>query len=128
MLLSPRNSLEASRHVLEKSGCAKFVYSVERERQVNELRRADSSIQAWTIPDLWDVFTNDDVSPYAAKEKQPEGAEDEVAVIIHSSGTTGTLENCRTLGWLVIVYSFPMLTIPRLAKASTTYAWIRRRT
>ncbi|KKZ67205.1 hypothetical protein EMCG_07103 [[Emmonsia] crescens] len=89
LLLSPRNSLEASRHVLEKSGCSKFVYSVERERQVNELRRADSSIQAWTIPDLWDVFTNDEVSPYAAKEKQPEGAEDEVAVIIHSSGTTG---------------------------------------
>ncbi|OJD14718.1 hypothetical protein AJ78_04973 [Emergomyces pasteurianus Ep9510] len=90
LLLSPRNSLEASRHVLRESGCSKFVYGLERERQVNELRTADSNIQAWTVPDLWVVFSNQEISPYAAKEKQPrEWEEDKIAVIIHSSGTTG---------------------------------------
>ncbi|OAX81574.1 hypothetical protein ACJ72_04086 [Emergomyces africanus] len=89
LLLSPRNSLEASRHVLEQSGCSKFVYTMERERQVNELRTADYNIQAWTVPELWVVFNNEEVSPYAAKKQGPEGAEDRVAAIIHSSGTTG---------------------------------------
>ncbi|EEH09810.1 ochratoxin A non-ribosomal peptide synthetase [Histoplasma capsulatum G186AR] len=88
LLLSPRNSLEASRHVLAKSGCSKFVYSVERERQVNELCAADSSIKAWIVPDLWDVFSNTEVLPYEGV-KQSEGVEDSVAAIIHSSGTTG---------------------------------------
>ncbi|OAT01333.1 ochratoxin A non-ribosomal peptide synthetase, variant [Blastomyces dermatitidis ER-3] len=89
LLISPRNSVEASRHLLEETGCSKFVYSVERERQVNELRSADPSIQVWTVPDLWDVFTNSEVVPYEAVGKQHRGPEDEVAAIIHSSGTTG---------------------------------------
>ncbi|ODH53244.1 hypothetical protein GX48_00440 [Paracoccidioides brasiliensis] len=89
LLLSPRNSSEASHHILEKTGCSKFVYSVEREKQVHEMQKGDPNIKAWTAPELWGVFNNDEVPSYPLKGTQPRDVEDEVALIIHSSGTTG---------------------------------------
>lgn len=88
MLLSPRNSEQASRHVLNATGCAKVVYSSERSRQVMELKAVSSSLQAWEIPGLWKVFDPSSLSPSPAKSAGD--AEDRVAVYIHSSGTTGT--------------------------------------
>ncbi|KAJ6011704.1 hypothetical protein N7499_013320 [Penicillium canescens] len=89
LLLSPRNSEQASLHVLGATNCVKILYSPERRRQVNELREAEPSLWVWEVPGLWEIFrfspptittpTNDPVSD----------TEDRVAVYIHSSGTTG---------------------------------------
>ncbi|PGH06213.1 hypothetical protein AJ79_06601 [Helicocarpus griseus UAMH5409] len=122
LLLSPRNSLEASRHVLNKTGCSKFVYSVERERQVNELRGVDSNLEAWAIPDLWDVFSGEEVPPYPLEKKQPKEVEDEVAAIIHSSGTTGLPKPVPlTHGYFAAQYRIHHIPLPP-GRSSSLYS------
>ncbi|PGH13106.1 hypothetical protein AJ80_06478 [Polytolypa hystricis UAMH7299] len=113
LLLSPRNSVQASLHVLGKTACSKFIYSVERERQTSELRNADPNITATKIPDLWEVFGNTEKPQFPIKEKQFKDAEDDVAVIIHSSGTTGLPKPVPlTHGYFGVLSGIDYLPIP----------------
>ncbi|KAK2802567.1 putative NRPS-like protein biosynthetic cluster [Onygenales sp. PD_10] len=89
LLLSSRNSLQASSHVMAKTDCSKIVFTVERERQINELRNAHPALDVWNMPDLWDVFGDIDVPVYPTKDLPFNDVEDDVGIIIHSSGTTG---------------------------------------
>lgn len=88
LLLSPRNSEEASRHVLGATSSNKFVYTPERSRQVEEIKTVSPSLQAWEIPSLWDVLHLNNAKPLPVKGPGSD-TEDRVAVYIHSSGTTG---------------------------------------
>jgi hypothetical protein len=74
-------------HVLNKTACTKFVYSVERQQQVQELQQVQKNTQAWEIPGLWEMF--DSKAECYPCEKQFTDLEDNASVIIHSSGTTG---------------------------------------
>ena len=88
LLLSTRNSESASSHVLGATGCSKFVYSPERSKQIEELKGANPSLQAWVAPVLWEVFDSGSGPALAVKEPE-EDSDDRIAVYIHSSGTTG---------------------------------------
>lgn len=87
LLPSPRNSESAFRHVLNETACSKFVYSVERQKQVQELQHAQKSMQVWEMPGLWEIF--DGKAEFYHCNKQFEDGEDVTSVIIHSSGSTG---------------------------------------
>ncbi|KAJ5896728.1 NRPS-like protein biosynthetic cluster [Penicillium subrubescens] len=87
VLLSSRNSEEASSHVLNAVNCSQFIYTPERSRQVDEIQVANPSLQSWVAPDFWELF--DRQSPEPIIEEPADDPEDRVAVYIHSSGTTG---------------------------------------
>ncbi|CAG8197552.1 unnamed protein product [Penicillium salamii] len=89
VLLSSRNSEQASTYLLGAIGCNMVLYSTERTRQADALTAADHSLEAWRVPDLWDVFggePDDEFSRIPIPDSDPE---ERVAVYIHSSGTTG---------------------------------------
>lgn len=64
------------------------MYSPERSKQIEELKGANPSLQAWVAPGLWEVFDSGS-GPAPAVKEPGEDTEDRVAVYIHSSGTTG---------------------------------------
>ncbi|KAF3392431.1 Iterative polyketide synthase CazM [Penicillium rolfsii] len=87
VLLSSRNSEDASSHVLNAVNCSLFIYTPERGRQVDEIKAANPSLQSWVAPELWEIFDRQSLTPIV---KEPaDDPEDRVAVYIHSSGTTG---------------------------------------
>ncbi|KAJ5670583.1 Male sterility NAD-binding [Penicillium maclennaniae] len=88
LLLSTRNATPASSHVMNATGCSKFVYSPERTKQIDELKAANPSLQTWVAPGPWDLFDNSTELDTVMKETS-EDPENRVAVYIHSSGTTG---------------------------------------
>lgn len=74
------------------------LYSTERTRQADALTAADHSLEAWRVPDLWDVFggePDDEFSRIPIPDSDPE---ERVAVYIHSSGTTGQSFNLTQYG------------------------------
>lgn len=75
-------------------GCTKIVYTPERSRQISDLTAADTSLEAWEAPGLWEVF--DDSSPGPVIQEPAEDHEDRVAIYIHSSGTTGTTGHSKS--------------------------------
>lgn len=89
LLLSPRNSIQASLHVLGATKCTKFVFTTERRRQVEDLRTADSSIQVWEMPSLWEVFDRAARLPDPTANEAAPDEQDRIAAYIHTSGTTG---------------------------------------
>ncbi|KAJ5939197.1 hypothetical protein N7466_002331 [Penicillium verhagenii] len=111
LLLSPRNSEQASHHVMGLTNCTKLVYTTEKSRQVNGLTAAYTSLKAWEVPDLWEVF--DDSSPGPSIEDPAEDPEDRVAIYIHSSGTTGMPKAVpMTNGYLLAVGGLSRLPVP----------------
>ncbi|CAG8019901.1 unnamed protein product [Penicillium nalgiovense] len=117
LLLSPRNSESASSHLLDVTGCSKFVYSPERSKQIKELKGANPSLQAWLAPSLWEVF---DSSASAPVVKEPaEDAEDRIAVYIHSSGTTGLPKPIpMTNGYFLVLERTSLLPLPENRQSS----------
>lgn len=89
VLLSSRNSEQASSHVLIAVNCSALIHTPERSRQVDEVKAANPSLQSWLAPDLWEVFCSPSTAPVPAIKELAEDPEDRVAVYIHSSGTTG---------------------------------------
>ncbi|CAG7938799.1 unnamed protein product [Penicillium olsonii] len=91
VLLSSRNSEHASSHILGATGCSRIFYTPERARQVDALQAANTSIQTWQVPDLWEVFGGEPIVTDRCLDIPAPGSdfEDRVAVYIHSSGTTG---------------------------------------
>jgi long-subunit acyl-CoA synthetase (AMP-forming) len=87
LLVSSQNSEAASLHVLKATKCSKFVYSDKLQREVQSLQRKNRDMQIWEVPSLWRIFGSKAKSyPY---KKSFADVEDQTAVIIHSSGTTG---------------------------------------
>ncbi|RFU27629.1 hypothetical protein B7463_g8720, partial [Scytalidium lignicola] len=111
LLPSPRNSETAFLHVLNKTGCSKFVCSVERQKQVRELQQVQKTIQAWEIPGLWEIF--DSKAEFYPYEKEFKDCEDDPCVIIHSSGTTGFPKPVYlTNGFWSVIDNLPSLPVP----------------
>ncbi|KAH8691535.1 hypothetical protein BGW36DRAFT_388500 [Talaromyces proteolyticus] len=91
LLLSSRNSEEASLHVLKATACTRFVYSPERSREIEALKTADPSLDVYEVPSLWEVFDRSTTSSFALNSDATATSdqEDRVVIYIHSSGTTG---------------------------------------
>ncbi|KAJ5090943.1 hypothetical protein N7532_009627 [Penicillium argentinense] len=117
LLLSTRNSEQASRHVLSATKATKIVYTSERDRQIGELKAVDSSLSTSQIPDLWTLFETGSSCP---EVREPvDDAEDRVAVYIHSSGTTGMPKPvAMTNGYFQALEQSAMLPLPEGRKSS----------
>lgn len=85
---------------MSATGCTKIVYTPERSRQISDLIAADTSLEAWEAPGLWEVF--DDSSPGPVIQEPAEDHEDRVAIYIHSSGTTGMTEHSKGLHFCTV--------------------------
>ncbi|CAG8901724.1 unnamed protein product [Penicillium egyptiacum] len=118
LLLSPRNSEAASSHLLDATGCSKFVYSPERSKPIEELKGGNPSLQAWVAPGLWELF--DSSSAPAPVVKEPaEDAEDRITVYIHSSGTTGLPKPIpMTNGYFLVLERTGLLPLPKNRQSS----------
>ncbi|CAG8396628.1 unnamed protein product [Penicillium salamii] len=88
VLLSSRNSEQASTYLFGAIGCTRVIYSPERTRQADALTAADHSLEAWRVPDLWDVFGGEPDDEFSQIPTPGSDPEERVAVYIHSSGTT----------------------------------------
>ncbi|RAL10259.1 putative NRPS-like enzyme [Aspergillus homomorphus CBS 101889] len=87
LLPSTRLSDEAYKHILTATKCQKFFYTPDKQRRVSEIQTVQPDTKLFEVPSLVE-FLETDSSPYPF-EKTFKEAEDEVAIIIHSSGTTG---------------------------------------
>ncbi|KAJ5908197.1 hypothetical protein N7495_000879 [Penicillium taxi] len=87
LLISPRNSEAGSLHILNETKTSKIIYSPEQRKVVEALLNADRLLQSSEFPALWETFGKKvDQYPCAALYAD---LENEVPIIIHSSGTTG---------------------------------------
>ncbi|KAJ5222267.1 uncharacterized protein N7469_008507 [Penicillium citrinum] len=113
LLLSTRNSEQASRHILTATKSTKIVYSSERNRQIEELNGADASLKTVQLPGLWELFDRDGESPAPVVNEPVEDAEDRVAIYIHSSGTTGMPKPVpMTNGYLMTIEHIGAMPVP----------------
>ena len=56
---------------------------------MEDVRAADSSIQVWEMPSLWEVFDRTARLPDPTANEAAPDKQDRIAVYIHTSGTTG---------------------------------------
>ncbi|KAJ5818350.1 hypothetical protein N7474_003941 [Penicillium riverlandense] len=85
---SMRNSDEAHTHLLKVIGVTKFFTSAERHGRVLEIQSFTPGIEVFEVPSLTAMLAEGDFGSYPFPKTFAE-AEDDTAVIIHSSGTTG---------------------------------------
>lgn len=91
---------------------------------VQELEESCPGIERWRVAPIWDIFCPDRVKHFPHKERY-EILEDRVAVIIHSSGTTGPPKPiCLTHGYLATL--FYMHTLPVPEGRQTTQLFLRQ--
>lgn len=83
-----RNSDEAHTHLLNLIGVTKFFTSPERHGRVLEIQSFTPGIEVFELPSLKTMLAEGDFGSYPFPKTFAE-AEDDVALIIHSSGTTG---------------------------------------
>lgn len=89
LLPSPRNAIEGHLHLIKQTKCRHLVYSKGRDINLSQLRAKSPDMHFWEIPTLDEMLRHPvERFPYT---KQFEDAENEVAFIIHSSGSTGKL-------------------------------------
>ncbi|RAL04515.1 acetyl-CoA synthetase-like protein [Aspergillus ibericus CBS 121593] len=88
-LPSSKNSNEAQLYLLDETKCNRFFYSVERERKATELKQLRPELDLFQLPSLDDILESEEgIRPYPFTQSYDE-AEDEVFLIVHSSGSTG---------------------------------------
>lgn len=72
---------------MKATDCQKFIYGSERKHRVFDIKKLSPDLQIVEMPSLWEMIEGQ-APPYPF-EKTYEEEEDNVALIIHSSGTTG---------------------------------------
>ncbi|TQB68175.1 hypothetical protein MPDQ_003886 [Monascus purpureus] len=87
LLSSTRNSNDAHLHLLNATDCSKLVYTAERKQKALEIKSLCPSLEILQLPSLLEMLENSTL-PYPLGKTYQE-MEDEPALIIHSSGTTG---------------------------------------
>ncbi|KAB8258604.1 hypothetical protein BDV32DRAFT_68400 [Aspergillus pseudonomiae] len=89
LLPSSRLSDEAYQHILGVTECRKFFYSHDKERQISAMKNFLKDTDFYEVPATADILNSSNVpEPYPFTKTFAE-AENDVAFIIHSSGTTG---------------------------------------
>ncbi|KAF7586115.1 hypothetical protein BBP40_009428 [Aspergillus hancockii] len=89
LLPSTRLSDQAYQHILNVTDCRKLFYSHETERKISEMKIFLKETGFYEVPGTADIMNNSSGwDPYPSGKTFAE-AEDGVAFIIHSSGTTG---------------------------------------
>ncbi|GAQ47677.1 acetyl-CoA synthetase-like protein [Aspergillus tubingensis] len=89
LLLSSKNSDEAQLYLLHETKCNRFFYTAERERKVTELKQLRPELNIVKLPALDAILEGEEGSRFFPFTQSYEEAEDEVFLIVHSSGSTG---------------------------------------
>ena len=72
------------------TGCRAFFWTAQYERRVSQIKELRPETFYKEVPDVDDIFKAVGVQQHPFS-KSFEEAQDEAALIVHSSGTTGTL-------------------------------------
>ncbi|KIW17956.1 hypothetical protein PV08_05151 [Exophiala spinifera] len=87
LLPSPRNGLDAHKHLVKETQCKHFFFGEEQRLRINVLKDGLEHVQFCEIPSLNDMLHGE--SKMYPFDKTFEQVSHEPVVIIHSSGTTG---------------------------------------
>ncbi|PYI09236.1 NRPS-like enzyme [Aspergillus sclerotiicarbonarius CBS 121057] len=87
LLPSTRLSDDAYQHILNATDCHNFLYTPEKQRRVAEIQAFRQDTAFYEVPSIAELL-DAEVQHYPYTKSYSE-AEDDVAIIIHSSGTTG---------------------------------------
>jgi len=88
-LPSTRNADEAQLHLLKVTECSKFLFSEERGERVREIQGLCPGLEIYQVPSLKTTLGDESGLRHYPFTASYEELEDEIACIIHSSGTTG---------------------------------------
>ncbi|PWY92969.1 acetyl-CoA synthetase-like protein [Aspergillus sclerotioniger CBS 115572] len=89
LLPSSKNSDEAQLFLLDETKCTRFFYSEERERKAIELQQLRPELDLFQLPSLDAILESEEGLRSYPFTQSYEEAEDEVFLIVHSSGSTG---------------------------------------
>lgn len=89
LLPSPRLSDEAYEHIFNSTICKRMLFSQEKKHKISELRPVLPAMDFLEVPSFMDILGDEEGLNHYPLEKTYDEIEDEVAFIIHSSGTTG---------------------------------------
>lgn len=86
---SPRLSDEAYKHIFDSTNCKRMLFSQEKAHKISELVPVLPEMNFLEVPSFIDSLDDEGGLNHYPLEKTYEEIEDEVAFMIHSSGTTG---------------------------------------
>ncbi|KAH8432734.1 putative NRPS-like enzyme [Aspergillus melleus] len=119
LLPSTRLSNDAYEHILNATACKTFFFTTKYERRVSEIRDFRPGTLHVEVPSVDDVLMTVGVQPYPFFKSYAD-AEDEVALIIHSSGTTGMPKPIPLTHGYWSTFEFNKNVSSRTERASTT--------
>ena len=76
--------------MLDETKCTRFFYSAERERKAIELKQLRPELHLFQLPSLDAILESTEGFRSYPFTQSYEEVEDEVFLIVHSSGSTGT--------------------------------------
>lgn len=97
-LPSTKNSVDVQCALLDKTGCSGVLFSSTLKHQVEEMKASKADLTVIEMPSFERMIAN--FSRYYPYDTAYGAIEDETAVIIHSSGTTGTRQMKNTTCFL----------------------------
>ncbi|EAU30279.1 conserved hypothetical protein [Aspergillus terreus NIH2624] len=113
LLISTRLSDAAYEHLLTALECKKFAYTKETERRVSEIREFREGTAFFEVPEVKAILKLHGSISYPWSKTYTQ-AENEVALIIHSSGTTGMPKPVPlTHGFFATIDNVVHLPIPK---------------
>ncbi|KEF56727.1 uncharacterized protein A1O9_06917 [Exophiala aquamarina CBS 119918] len=108
LLPSPRGSIEGFVYLITQSGCKDFFFSSEQQTKVREVKARVKDVRFWQTPTLAEMLAGRTV-PYPFSKTFDE-AENDWAIIIHSSGSTGLPKLVpMTNGYLAVQDRFSLI-------------------
>ncbi|KAJ5427066.1 hypothetical protein N7465_002136 [Penicillium sp. CMV-2018d] len=125
LLASPRNSQDAQVSLLKSTLCKKFLHTPEFAPQLQALAMHHSELNPVEMPSLNEILQPESASNPYYNFRRPR--EDDVALILHSSGSTGLPKPIfiRT-GALAAVDTITSMSAPSVTEICTTnYSLLR---
>ncbi len=105
LLLGPRNTVDQNLNLLQRAGCVRLVYGQEMARQAQHLRTKHVDLSIHELPPHHELVAQATI-PYPFIKTFSSAWNDPV-LMLHSSGTTGTLEMTDKDDQTLITYRKP---------------------
>lgn len=92
LFISPRNQLFQNQGMIARSGCRAVFYAEEMSATADAFQGPQlQAVVFQAVPSLEDLLQTPEVTEQYPFEKSFEQAKDEPCLILHSSGSTGSL-------------------------------------
>ncbi|KAK0615346.1 hypothetical protein B0T17DRAFT_620136 [Bombardia bombarda] len=89
LLTSPRNSQEGHLSLLSRTTCKKFLFTKEFQGQVDDLTAKAGEVKALRVPEIEELLDARSEDKAYPSQCGTEMEDQDIAIILHSSGTTG---------------------------------------